>query len=71
MKKRIIISLETLDEEYKKEKLFRFKSGYPLRFKRTKPRDEEKRKALIEFLIKVTPSAEDILSGKAFSELFK
>ncbi len=52
-------------------KLERLRSGLPLRRKRSLPRDPEKRKALLEWLLRVTPPAKDILSGKAFSEKFK
>jgi len=71
MRKEIILNLEKIEEEYKKAKIERFKKGYPVKFKRTKPREEFKRDALMEFLVRITPPAKDILSGKAFSELFK
>ncbi|WP_461828703.1 hypothetical protein [Aquifex sp.] len=71
MKREVILSLSKVDEEYKKAKLERLKKGYPIKFKRTKPREKFKKEALVEFLVKITPPAKDILSGKAFSELFK
>ncbi|GAB6065821.1 hypothetical protein JCM9492_09130 [Aquifex pyrophilus] len=71
MKKEITLNLEKIEKEYNKVKIERFKKGYPLRFKRTRPREKFKSDALIEFLLKITPPAKDILSGKAFSELFK
>ena len=70
MKKEITLSLEKIAEEYKKAKIERFRKGYPIKFKRTKTREKFKTKALVEFWIKVTPPAKDILSGKAFSKLF-
>lgn len=60
------LSLKNIKKQIFKEKLNRIKQGYPLIFKRTKPRDPEKEKALLEFWLRTTPSAEDILSGKAF-----
>ncbi len=71
MKKEIVLSLNKVEEQYKKAKLERFKKGYSIKFKRTKPREKFKREALVKFLIKITPPAKDILSGKAFSKLFK
>ena len=37
MRKEIILNLEKIGEEYKKAKIERFKKGYPVKFKRTKP----------------------------------
>ena len=71
MKREVILSLSKVDEEYKKAKLERLKKGYPIKFKRTKPREKFKKEALVEFLVKITPPAKDILSGEAFSELFR
>lgn len=65
------INLKRLKRTAFQEKLNRLKKGYPLTFKRTKPRDPEKEKALLEFLLRTTPSAEDILSGKAFRRFFR
>jgi len=71
MKREKILRLESVSEEYKRAKLERFKRGYPLKFKRTKPREKFKSKALLNFFLRTTPPARDILSGRAFSELFK
>ncbi|RUM31377.1 MAG: hypothetical protein DSY42_02870 [Aquifex sp.] len=71
MRKEIILNLEKIEEEYRKAKIERLKKNYPVRFKRTKPREKFKRDVLIEFLVRITPPAKDILSGRAFSELFK
>ncbi len=69
--KEIVLSLKEIKKKYHEAKLERLKNGYPLKFRRTKPRDPEKEKALLEWLLKNTPPAEDILSGKAFEELFR
>jgi len=37
----------------------------------SKSRDKEKTARLVEFYIKTTPPAKDILSGKAFRELLR
>jgi predicted ATP-dependent protease len=69
--KKTTLSLKDIERLYFEEKLRRLQGGFSLKLKRTKPRDPEKRQALIEFIIKSIPSAQDILSGKAFSELFR
>lgn len=69
--KEITLRLNDLKNIYFKEKLNRLNSGFPDRFKRTKPRDREKEKALLNFLLRVTPPAEEILSGKAFKKIMK
>ncbi len=69
--KEIHLRLEDIRNRYHREKLQRFLQGYPLRFKRTRPRDPFKSKAMVEWLIKTTPPAQEILSGRAFSKLFK
>jgi hypothetical protein len=51
--------------------LERLNMGYPLKFKDMRPRDRDKAAELVEFYIKATPPAKDILSGKAFRELFR
>ncbi|WP_164930554.1 hypothetical protein [Aquifex aeolicus] len=71
MKKEIVLSLEKIDEEYKNARIERFKKGYPIKFRRTRTREKFKSDTLVEFLVRITPPAEDILSGKAFSELFR
>ena len=71
MRREIILNLEKIEEEYKKAKIERFEKGYPLKFKRTKPREKFKSDALVEFLVRITSPAQDIVSEKAFSELFK
>ncbi len=45
--------------------------GLPIRRKRSFPRDPEKRETLFEWLLRITPPAKDIISGKAFSERFR
>ena len=45
--------------------------GYPLKFRDMRPRDKVKADRLVEFYVKTTPPAKDILSGKAFRELFR
>jgi hypothetical protein len=51
--------------------LQRLEMGYPLKFRDMRPRDRGKAAQLVEFYIKTTPPAKDILSGKAFRELFR
>ena len=71
MRKKFSLSFSEIEERYKKESLERVKKGYPIKFKRTKPREEFKEKTLVEFWIRTTPPAKEILSGKAFSKLFR
>ncbi|QWK20610.1 MAG: hypothetical protein KNN13_04645 [Hydrogenobacter thermophilus] len=66
-----VLSLEEIEKRYFEEKLNRLREGYPLKFRRTKPRDPRKREAMVKWLLRVIPPAEDILSGKAFEELFR
>jgi hypothetical protein len=51
--------------------LERLQMGYPLKFRDMRPRDKEKTARLVEFYVKTTPPAKDILSGKAFRELLR
>jgi hypothetical protein len=51
--------------------LERLQMGYPLKFRDMRPRDKEKSARLVEFYVKTTPPAKDILSGKAFRGLLK
>ena len=67
----ISISLENIRQRYYKEKLKRLEMGYPLKFRRTRARDPFKSKAMVEWLLRITPPAEEILSGEAFDRLFK
>ncbi len=69
--KEIILSLEEVRKRYYREKLERLRSGYPLKFRRTRKRNPFKSDAMVEWLLRITPPAEDILSGKAFSELMR
>lgn len=70
-RKEIVLSLEEIRRKRYEAKLERLRRGYPLRFKRTRPRDPGKEEAFVEWLLRITPPARDILSGKAFSELFR
>ncbi len=70
-KKEIILSLEEIHRKRYETRLERLKPGLPLRRKRSFPKDPEKREAVLEWLLRITPPAENILSGKAFSERFK
>jgi len=70
-KEEIVLSLKEIKGKYHEAKLERLKKGYPLKFKRTSPRDPEKEEVLLEWLLKNIPPDEDILSGKAFEELFR
>ena len=54
------------DEKEFQERLERLRLGYPLSFKRTKPRSPEKKEYMIRLLLRATPPPEEILSGKAF-----
>lgn len=67
----INISLEDIRQRYYEEKLKRLEMGYPIKFRRTRPRDPFKSKAMVEWLLRITPPAKDILSGEAFDRLFK
>jgi len=70
-KKDMVLSLKDIQRRRFEEKLWRLRNGLPLKPKRTKPRDPEKSEAYIDFLVRTTPPAKDILSGKAFSELLR
>ena len=69
--KEIVLSLKDVQRKRHEAKLEMLRLGLPIRRKRSFPRDPEKRKALLEWLLEVTPPAKDILSGKAFSERFR
>ena len=45
--------------------------GFKLKHKRTRPRNPEKQKLLVEFALSQIPPADDILSGKYFREILK
>ncbi len=64
----IVLNLREIYNRRHEIKLERLRSGLPLKRKRNLPKDPEKRKAVLEWLLRVTPPAEDILSGRAFSE---
>ncbi len=64
----IVLNLREIYNRRHEIKLERLRSGLPLKRRRSLPRDPEKRKAVLEWLLRVTPPAEDILSGRAFSE---
>ncbi len=69
--KEIFLSLRDIYKRRHEIKLEKLRSGLPLRRRRSLPKDPEKRKAILEWLLRVTPPAKDILSGRAFSERFK
>lgn len=65
------VDINDLSKKRFRAMLERLEMGYPLKFRDTRPRDREKAAQLVEFYIKTTPPAKDILSGKAFRELFR
>ncbi len=70
MSQKIVLSLKEIKPAYTQAKLERLQKGYPLKFKRTRPREKFKKGELVKFLLNITPPAENILSGRAFSKLF-
>ncbi len=64
----IVMNLSEIYKRRHEIKLEGLRSGLPLRRRRSLPKDPGKRKAILEWLLRVTPPAEDILSGRAFSE---
>lgn len=71
MKREIIVDLDNLSQQRFEAMLERLRLGFPLRFKESRERDPEKRAALIRFYLNTTPPAEDILTGKAFSQVLQ
>jgi hypothetical protein len=69
--KKMKVDINDLSKERFSAMLERLQMGYPLKFRDMRPRDKDKTARLVEFYIKTTPPAKDILSGKAFRELFK
>ena len=69
--KEVVLSLKDIKKKRHEAKLEMLRLGLPIRRKRSFPRDPEKREALLEWLLRATPPAEDILSGKAFSGRFR
>jgi len=65
------VDINDLSEKRFSAMLERLEMGYPLKFRDMRPRDRGKAAQLVEFYIKTTPPAKDILSGKAFRELFR
>jgi hypothetical protein len=65
------VNINDLSEKRFSAMVERLSMGYPLKFRDMRPRDKEKAAQLVEFYIKTTPPARDILSGKAFRELFR
>ena len=65
------VDINDLSRKRFRAMLERLEMGYPLKFRDMRPRDREKATQLVEFYIKTTPPAKDILSGKAFMELFR
>lgn len=54
-KKEIVLNLKEIKRKRYEARLKRLRCGYPLKFKRTRPRDPEKEEALLEWLLRVTP----------------
>jgi hypothetical protein len=69
MAKKIQLDLDRISEERFRYRVERLESGRPLMFKETRERDPVKRKLLLDFNLRTTPAAKDILSGKAFRQL--
>jgi tRNA A37 N6-isopentenylltransferase MiaA len=69
--KKMKVDINDLSKERFSAMLERLQMGYPLKVKNMRRRDKEKTARLVEFYVKTTPPAKDILSGKAFRELFK
>jgi len=67
----ITLSLKDIHRRRHEAKLEMLRLGLPIRRKRSLPKDPEKREALLKWLLRITPPAKDILSGKAFSEMFR
>lgn len=65
----IRLDLDRISEMRFQRRLGRLKAGKPLKFREVRPRDPEKRRLLLAFNLKTSPSARDILSGKAFRRL--
>ncbi|MGD1075336.1 MAG: hypothetical protein ABR903_04570 [Thermodesulfovibrionales bacterium] len=68
--KSVRVDVDNLSRQRFEAMLERLEMGYPLKFKDMRSRDSDKAEALVKFYIKTTPPAEDILSGKAFRNLF-
>jgi len=69
--KKIRVDINDLSKERFSAMLERLQMGYPLKLKNMRRRDKEKTARLVEFYVKTTPPAKDILSGKAFRELLR
>jgi tRNA A37 N6-isopentenylltransferase MiaA len=69
--KKMKVDINDLSKERFNAMLERLQMGYPLKFRDMRPRDKEKTARLVEFYVKTTPPAKDILSGKAFRELLR
>jgi len=67
--KTIALDLDNISQIKFQRRLERLLAGKPLMFKETRQRDPEKRRLLLEFNLRTSPSAKDILSGKAFRKL--
>jgi hypothetical protein len=67
--KTIRLDLNRLSEMRFQRRLERLKAGLPLKFKEVRQRDPEKRRLLLDFNLKTSPPAKEILSGKAFRKL--
>jgi len=69
--KKMKVDINDLSKERFSAMLERLQMGYPLKLKNMRRRDKEKTARLVEFYVKTTPPAKDILSGKAFRELLR
>jgi len=69
--KKMRVDINDLSKERFSAMLERLQMGYPLKLKNMRRRDKEKTARLVEFYVKTTPPAKDILSGKAFRELLR
>jgi len=65
------IDIENLDKYRLRKELEIVEKGKKIRYKRTRPRDPEKWKALKKFILSQLPPPEEILSGKYFKEVLK
>ena len=63
------LDLDNISEIIFQRRLERLLAGKPLIFKEVRPRSPERRKALLDFNLRTSPPARDILSGKAFRRL--
>jgi len=67
----IILNFKDIAKQRHSAKREKLKFGLPLKRRRFFPRDPEKAEALLKWLLRVTPPGRDVLSGKAFSEIYR